>query len=154
VDLPTAVEKYWTQAAALGAAVFTAWRWWVERRDRRRLEAEAERTARASAKLDLTRLAQEAAGDVVQILREEVGRLAEELSDVRTEMREMQREHIQMIAGKDAELAVARGQIRQLETKCETYRRLLADHGIHVPLAFEAQQVRPDGNLKTMGATE
>lgn len=154
MDLPTAVEKYWTHTVAVAAAVWTAWRWLAERRDRRQLEAEAARSARAAAKLDLTRLAQEAAGDVVQILRDEVGRLADELSDVRAEMREMQREHIQMIAGKDAELAVARGQIRQLEAKCETYRRLLADHDIAIPLAFEAQQVRSDGNLKTMGATE
>lgn len=152
MDLPTAVEKYWTHAVAAAAATWSVWRWWIERRDRRRLEDQAARAARATAKIDFARLAQEAVGDAVEILRDEVRRLADELSDVRAEMREMQREHMQMIAGKDAEIALLRGRERQLEAKCETYRRLLVEHHIAIPLAFEAQQVRPDGNLGPMGA--
>ncbi len=154
MDFPTAVEKYWSQAVLAGGGVVGLWRWWVERRDKRRLEAEAARVARAAAKLDIDRLARELIDDAVEILRAEVKRLSDELSDIKAEMRQQQSDHIQMIAGKDAELAVARGQIRQLEARCDVYRRLLLDHDIPVPPTFEAHQVRPDGNLKTMGATE
>ncbi len=154
MDLPTAIKEYWAYVTTAAAGIWIVVKAALERRDKRRAEVEASRTARAALKLDLNRLAQEAVGDAVEILRAEVKRLSDELADVRAEMRHQQSEHIQMIAGKDAELAVARGQIRQLETKCDFYRRLLLDAEIPIPLTFDAQQVRADGNLKTMGAAE
>jgi hypothetical protein len=154
VDFPTAIEKYWTHVALSVGGGVGLWRWWVERRDKRRLEVEAARVARAAAKLDIDRLARDLIDDAVEILRAEVKRLGDELNDIKAEMRQQQNDHIQMIAGKDAELAVARGQIRQLEARCDIYRRLLLDHEIPVPPTFDAQQVRQDGNLKTMGASE
>lgn len=154
MDLPTAIKEYWGHVVVAAGGGLGLWRWWVERRDKRRLEAEAARGARAAVKLDIDRLARELIDDAVEILRAEVKRLGDELADIKAEMRQQQSDHIQQLAGKDAELAVARGQIRQLEARCDIYRRLLIDHGVSVPPTFEAQQIKSDGNLKVMGASE
>lgn len=136
MDLPTAIEKYWSHAIALAAAIGGVIKWWADARAKRRDALAAERAAEASAKIDLAKLAQEAAGEVVQLLREEIARLAGELDDVRASMREMQREHLTMMADKDAKIAQLEGDLRQRDALLEIYRRYMVEQGVVPPLAL------------------
>lgn len=133
MDLATAIEKYWSHVVAACALVGGAVRWWVSARSKRRAETVAALAAQHAAKLDLTKIAQEAAHDVVELLRAEVARLSAELDDVRAAMREMQREHLSMMAGKDAKIALLEGEIRQRDAIIEACRRQLAAHGLPLP---------------------
>jgi septal ring factor EnvC (AmiA/AmiB activator) len=133
VDLPTAIEKYWSHAAALAGGIYAAWTKSRELRDKRRTDDIAAATARHVAKLDLTKLAQQAAAEVINTLREEVARLSGELDDVRDELRDLQREHIKMMADKDAKIALQEGRIRQLEASIAAHRRLMLAAGMDLP---------------------
>lgn len=154
MDLQTAIERYWAHFTLAVGGVWAALRVLIEARDKRRTEQTAAAAAEAASKLDLTRYAQEAAAEVIRTLREEIGRLAEEVEQMRQEMRDMQQEHTRMIAGKDAELAVERGRVRQLEQQLDVYRRLLARHGIPEPLTFDALEVGPGSRLVPMGGEQ
>lgn len=154
MDLPTAVEKYWAHASAAAAAGWIVLKAMLDRRDKRRLEGEAARAAEAEREIDLDRLSQDAVGKAIKILRGEVERLSQsaermsdELDEVRAEVRELHR----MIASKDAELALAHGKIRQLEAENEALRRRLIALGERPDLPFQAAQIAPDGQVKTMG---
>ena len=59
-------------------------------------------------------------------------------------------DHSHMVSSKDAELAVARGKIRELETEVSALKRSLELHGISIPLMFQAFEVQ-DNELKSMG---
>jgi hypothetical protein len=133
VDLPTAIEKHWAQLTVAAGAIFTAFKFWSDQRAKRRETAAATFAARAVAKLDLTKLAQEAAADVIQTLREEVDHWTGEVGKLRGELRELQSEHIRMIADKDAEIALLRGRNRQHLAEIETLHRAMQAAGIPIP---------------------
>jgi septal ring factor EnvC (AmiA/AmiB activator) len=149
VDLPTAIEKYWSHAAALAGGIYAAWTKSRELRDKRRTDDIAAATARHVAKLDLTKLAQQAAADVINTLREEVERLSGELSEVRDALLALQREHIRMMADKDAKIALQEGRIRQLEASIAAHRRMMLAAGMELPPEPAYFELRDD-QLKTV----
>lgn len=133
MDLPTAIEKYWSHTLVVVGGIFTAWKASREMRDRRRTDDIAAATARHVAKLDLTKLAQQAAADVITTLREEVTRLSGELDEVRDDLRDLQREHLKMMADKDAKIALLEGRNRQLEASIAAHRRMMLAAGMDLP---------------------
>lgn len=152
MDLPTAVEKYWAQIVIAVGGAWTALKFWSDQRAKRRETAAASLAARAVAKLDLTKLAQEAAADVIQTLREEVDHWTGEVAKLRDELREARREHAQVIAQKDAQIALLEGEKRQLTAKVEALQRVIVSHGWPEAKTFDALEVGPDGRLATMGS--
>jgi septal ring factor EnvC (AmiA/AmiB activator) len=148
VDLPTAIEKYWSHAVLFVGGVFTAWKASREMREKRQTDAIAAAAARHAAKLDLTKLAQEAAAEVINTLREEVARLSGELDEVRDELRDLQREHLKMMADKDAKIALLEGRNRQLEASIAAHRRMMLAAGLELPPEPAFFEIR-DGELKT-----
>lgn len=151
MDLPTAIEKYWSHAAALAAGAFAAWKATREAREKRRTDDIAAATARHVAKLDLTKLAQQAAADVINTLREELSRLSGELDEVRDELRDLQREHVKMVAEKDAKIALLEGRNRQLEATIAAHRRMMLAAGMELPPEPAFFEIR-DGELKASTA--
>ena len=160
MDLPTAIEKYWGHATAVAVGLFTFFKAWSDLRAKRREAVAATVAAEAVARLDLTKLAQEAAKDVVQILRDEVDHWTGEVAKLREELRDARREHAQVIAQKDAQIALLEGEKRNLQSQLDAYHRAfatpeyqkaLADHGLPEPKVFTAHQVQADGRLTTMG---
>lgn len=147
MDLPTAIEKYWSHAAALAGGIYAAWTKSREIRDKRRTEDIAAATARHVARLDLTKLAQQAAAEVINTLREEVARLSGELDGVREELRDLQREHMRMLADKDAKIALLEGRNRQLEASIAAHRRMMLAAGMELPPEPAFFEIR-DGELK------
>ena len=154
MDLPTAIEKYWAHVTLAVGGAWAVFRALLEERAKRRTDQAATAAAEAASRLDLAKYAQEAAAEVIRTLREEIARLAEEVDEVRREMRDMQQEHARMIASKDAELAVERARVRQLEAQVEAYRRAFAERGIPEPKIFTALEVEPSGRLVTMGGEQ
>lgn len=147
MDLPTAVEKYWSHAVLVVGGVYTAWKAGREMRDKRRTDDIAAATARHVAKLDLTKLAQQAAAEVINTLREEVSRLSGELDEVRDELRDLQREHLRMMADKDAKIALLEGRNRQLEATIAAHRRMMLAAGMELPPEPAFFEIR-NGELK------
>lgn len=156
MDLPTAIEKYWSQAVVVAGGVWVAVRFWAEQGAKRRADQVSEKSQARKDRADAERLAREGVVEAIQILRDEVKRLSAEVDEVRAEMRDMQREHLRMMANKDAELALAHGRIRQLEAENEALKRALkaADLGTDVPLTFQGLEVVADDHVKTMGSRE
>lgn len=149
MDFSTAIEKYWGHATAVAVGLFTVFKAWSDQRAKRREAETAAATAKAVAQLDLAKLAQEAAGDVVQLLREEVDHWTAEVGKLRIELREA----IKMIADKDAEITLLRGRNRQLEATIAAHRRHMLAAGLTLPpepAFFELSE----GELKPMGETQ
>lgn len=151
MDLPAAMEKYWGQVTAFALGVFTVAKWIADQRAKRRQEAAAEVAARAAAKIDLTRLAQEVSAEAIQTLRDELHRQALEIETLRREIHDMQREHIASLADKDAEIALLRGRNRQLEANVAAHRRLMIAAGMTLPPEPAFFEVDHGGELKSMG---
>lgn len=153
MDLPTAIDKYWGQAVGVAAAIGTLLKMWADARAKRRDQAVATAAARQVAKLDLAKLAREAAAEIIQTLREEVDHWTAEVDKLRAELVEVRKEHARMIASKEAEIALRDARIRELEAKVGAYRRILLERGWHdpEPMTFDALEVTTDGHLKTMG---
>lgn len=78
----------------------------------------------------LVTIAQDAAKSVIVELRAEVERLQEQVDDLVAELSLARKEHADTLAAKDAELALARGENRQLRAQLEALERLLDDAGI------------------------
>jgi len=150
VDFPTAIEKYWGQATGIAVGLFAALKWWRDRKSADRAEGAAARSQASKDKLDADRAAREGVAEAIQILRDEVKRLAAEVEDVREELRELQTEHIRMIADKDAEIALLRGRNRQLEATIAAHRRQMIAAGLSVPAEPAFFELR-EGELKPMG---
>lgn len=91
-------------------------------------------------RLDLAAIAQDAVKDLIKDLREELDRgnkdrdqLRHRLEEVEHELADFRRKHDAMIADKDAELTLLRGENRQLLAMLESYRRLMKANGIEPP---------------------
>ena len=153
MDLPTAIEKYWAQVTLAAGGVFAALKWWTDRGDKTRQAEAAVIAARATAEIDLTRLAKEVSAEAIDTLRDELHRQALEIKDLRGEIRDLQAEHIRMIADKDAEIALLRGRNRQLEATIAAHRRHMIAAGLELPAEHAFFELR-DGELKTMGETQ
>lgn len=90
----------------------------------------AARESGGQRRADLIKIAQEAAASVIDELRAEADRLRERLEKVEGDFGEFRRTHDTMIADKDAEIAMLRGQLRQALAHADTYERLLTKHEI------------------------
>jgi predicted nucleic acid-binding Zn-ribbon protein len=150
VDLPTAVEKYWAQMVAIATGSGWALNRWLDARSKKRAEAVAAIAARAAAKVDLTRLAQEVAAEAIQTLRDELHRQAVEIEELRREIHDIQRDHAKTMAEKDAEITLLRGRIRQLEATIAAHRRQMANAGLPLPAEPAFFEIA-DGDLRPMG---
>lgn len=153
MDFPTAFEKYWGQTVGVATAAGALLKMWLDVRAKKQSEAVAAAAARQVARLDLAKLAREAAAEIIQTLREEVDHWTAEVDKLRTELAEARQEHAKMIASKDGEISLRDARIRELEAKVGAYRRILFEHGWRdpEPLTFDALEITADGNLKTMG---
>ena len=157
VDLPEFVEKYWSHVTLVAGAGWAGlWKIadWRSKTMKERIEASA---AEQVAKLDLNKYAQEAVAFAVKTLSEQVERQAarieeqdEVIRSLNDRVNEVLSDHSHMVSSKDAELAVARGKIRELETEVSALKRSLELHGISIPLMFQAFEVQ-DNELKSMG---
>ena len=136
MDLPALVEKMWPYALVAAPGILAAWKAWATQRS------------------DLVKIAQDAAGAVIEQLRKEADRLAARLKQVEDELASLRREHAQMIAQKDAQIALLEGEKRQLTAKVEALQRVLAAHGWGEPKTFDALEIDHDGRLKTMGGEQ
>jgi hypothetical protein len=125
------IIRAWPFAAAAAPGVFAGWQVWRNaRRDNRKDRA------------DLVKIAQEAAGSVIADLREDNDRARAQLDDIRSDFDDFRKAHDLMIADKDAELAMLRGENRQLKAALESRERLLAANGIpYEPLTQAIWQV-------------
>lgn len=117
--------------------------WFDARKDRR--EAEKARVGvEQQQRTDILKIAQEAAAGVIEDLREDVDRerklraeqraenerISLRLEKVEREFAEFRKVHDMMIADKDAELTLLRGENRQLKAVVDAYERLLSEHNI------------------------
>lgn len=82
---------------------------------------------------DLIQIAQEAAGHVIGDLRAEIDRLRTEMAELHTEIATARKEHAVMLAQKDAEITMLRGELRQREALLEAYERVLKANNIDPP---------------------
>lgn len=153
MDFPTAIEKYWAHATLVVGGAWGALKWRADQRAKKRTDDVAAAAARQVAKLDLLKLAREAAADTIQTLREEVDHWTAEVDKLRAELRELQTEHIRMIADKDAEIALLRGRNRQLEATIAAHRRQMVAAGLTLPPEPAFFELR-EGELKPMGETQ
>ena len=155
MDLPTAIEKYWSQTVVAAGGLWiavkagaAAIKWLVDTKERETAAAAAAAVQERKDKVDALKLVEEIYGELIGNLREEVDRLAQKLDEVRDEMR-------RMMIDKDAQISLLEGEKRRLQAKVDAYRRILISHGWEdpEPMTFDALQVAHDGQLKTMGGT-
>lgn len=111
------------------------------------------RTQRTQDRADLVKIAQEAAGAVIKDLRDEIDRahddrdhLRRRLEEVEDELADFRRLHDAMIAEKDAELTILRGENRQLRAMLDSHRRMMEANGLTPPLMSEQFWIVPPGN--------
>src|SRR6185369_16900067 len=93
-------------------------------------ERRAAEAAKEANRNELVQIATEAAGRVISDLSKEIDRLRKQLDEVEAEFAEFRKAHDSMILEKDAELALLRGQVRQLSATVDAYERLLTAHDI------------------------
>lgn len=84
---------------------------------------------------DLVKIAQDAAGAVIQDLRDEADRLRQRLEAVEAELNGLRKEHAMMLADKDAQITLLKGEKNQLQAELDALKRWLAKKGIEVPTA-------------------
>lgn len=108
---------------------------------------------RTKERADLVKIAQEAAGAVIKDLRDEIDRahddrdqLRHRLEEVEYELADFRRKHDAMIAERDAELTMLRGENRQLRAMLDSHRRFMEANGLTPPLMQEQFWLVPPGN--------
>lgn len=126
------LEQSWPFLVVGAPGLFAAWKAWTTQRN------------------DLVKIAQEAAGSVIQSLRDEALRLSDRLAQVEDELDELRKEHAQMMANKDAQISLLEGEKRQLQAQVEAYRRILAAHDISDPARPAFFELK-GGGLNPMG---
>lgn len=111
----TSFLAWWPILVAAGPGVWAIWR------DFRQRRKDGTRD-----KADLVRIAQEAAAAVISDLREEAQRLRDRLDKT-------EREHMEMIAAKEARITMLEGELRHQKMENEALRDLLTRNGIPAP---------------------
>lgn len=160
MDLPELLEKYWLPLVGAAGATwggFTKVAEWRSKKNKEKVEASA---AEQVARLDLTRFAQEAVASANKVLSDQVDRQASRIEEqdvliraLNDKVNEVLQEYATMVGLKDAELAIARGRVRELEAEVSTLKRALSANGIAIPLMFKAHEV-VDHKLKPMGSSD
>lgn len=129
-ELIRLIERVWPYVITSVPGAWALWKVWVGGQALVR----ADRT-------DLIKIAQEAAGAVIEDLREETDRLRARLEEVERELSDLQKRHTDMIADKDAKITMLEGENRQLLAQIDAYRDILARHGIPEPVQGQAYYV-------------
>jgi hypothetical protein len=88
------------------------------------------RHGRGQQRIDLIKIAQEAAGEVIEELRAEIARLRSEIAALERELMEARREHADVLAAKEARLLLLEGEIRHWMQIADTYERQLTEAGV------------------------
>jgi chromosome segregation ATPase len=113
------LREFWPYLIVATPGVFAVWRQW-----------QAGRRADRKDRGDLVKIAQAAAGEVIETLRAETKRLSERVEELEGEIQDLRKEHSRMLADKDAKITLLEGELRQWKTTAEAYERLLEAHGI------------------------
>jgi hypothetical protein len=136
VDALDVAKETWPILAGAGAGVVSfmgaiiTWLKWRDDADKLREDAA---NAREKQKGDLVSIAQRVAGELVQDLRDEVKRLRAEVAALESEMLALRKDHADIIAAKDAELTVLRGELRQKDATIDALQRYISANGLPQP---------------------
>jgi len=108
-----------------------------------------QRAATASReRTDLVKIAQEAAGEVIEDLRSENKRVRDRLADIEREFGAFRRAHDVMVADKDAKIALLEGTIRMKDAELEGLRDVIRRAGLPLPLQGQPYWEMRDGRLE------
>lgn len=114
-DVGDLARTLWPFLVVAAPGLFAVWRQWT-------VGQQAHRKDRA----DLVKIAQEAAGAVIQSLRDR-------LDEVEAELAELRKEHVKMLSEKDAKITLLEGEKRGLEAYAQSLERRLDELGIEYP---------------------
>jgi chromosome segregation ATPase len=131
------LTKYWAPIAGAGVAGWTLLNSWLsgrrkdkDRTDRETASALASADRESAAKLqqrnELIGIAEEVSGKMISRLQAEAERLAKKVEELEDEVRDLQK----AMNGKEAELTLVRGDLRQWKALAAAYERLLELHNI------------------------
>lgn len=131
------LERAWPFLLVAGPGFFALYRQWTTNR-------RADRRDRG----DLIRIAQEAAGKVIEGQSEEIDRLRQRIEEVEEELGELRRKHADQLAEKDAKILLLEGELRTARSHVAAYERLLEANGIpHAKPGQTVWEAREDGSL-------
>lgn len=118
-DFGDVVTKYWPVVAGLAVAAWALLRSWFSRR-----------ALSEHAKNELVTIAQNAAKGVIRILQDENDRLNARVDLLENDFGKLQTKHAEMMASKDAEITLLRGECREAMTLAMSYEHLLTENSI------------------------
>ncbi len=113
----------WGLAVLGGAGVFPWIKMWFDGRARR---SKADTKQRA----DLMEIAETAANNALSRLEAEIRRAHTRIAELEAELIEARKEHTEMLAAKEARLALLEGEIRHWMQIADSYERQLTEAGI------------------------
>ncbi len=129
------MERAWPFLLVAGPGFFALYRQWATNR-------RADRRDRG----DLIRIAQEAAGKVIEGQSEEIERLRQRIEEVEEELGELRRKHADQLAEKDAKILLLEGELRTAWAQVAAYERLLVAHDIpHAKPGQTVWEAREEG---------
>lgn len=125
-DYGDAVSKFWPLVAGFAVAIWTITRSWFARHD-----------LSEKAKTTLVAIAQKAAGDVIKMQSDQISiqsnqitAQAKRIDQLESEFDGLQKKHSEMMASKDAEITLLRGECREAMTLAMSYERLLTENKV------------------------
>lgn len=119
MDVGDLFKQLWPYAIVAAPGLWAVWK-----------QLSSGQAASRKERIDLVRLAEEVSANAIKELREDNAALRGRLDEIEEEFAAFRRTHDGMIADKDAELALIRGENRQLKALLEAYERLLEANGI------------------------
>lgn len=138
------IERAWPYALVAGPGLFALWKYYRDAElAKARLGVEDRRDRQ-----DLIKIAQEAAGEVIDELRQEAARLRERLETVEAELQKVRKDNADMMAAKDAKITMLEGENRQLQQRLRACEHLLERHHIPAPRQGETYWEMDDGGLR------
>jgi hypothetical protein len=123
VDVIHFAREAWPYLLVGAPGVWAVYKQWTARQDANRKD-----------RGDLVKIAQDAAGAVIQDLRDEGDRLQKRVDSLEAELSAVRKEHSETVAAKDAKILMLEGQLRQALAAADAFDRLLTANDIpHSP---------------------